>query len=87
MKSLGQLESVAELYGELCLGGMPLGWRSFPCRLDLPQREIDQFDRRLVAREVTLVADRLADPTVQTLDGIGGVDDSSLPRVRSMLPC
>ena len=56
-----QRESISELDRELRLGRMPfLGW-FFPLRGDVPQRQVDQLGRRLVAGEMPLVANRLAD--------------------------
>ena len=54
---------------------MPFFRRSAPLRGDIPQRQVNELRGRLVAREVALVPDRLADLTVQTLDGIRCVPD------------
>lgn len=53
---------------------MPLLRRPLPFRLDLAQSQVDQLDRRVIAREVPLVADGLAHLAAQTLDGVGGVE-------------
>ena len=41
------------------------------------EREPRELDRRLIAREVTPGFDDLAEPHVQTLDRIGGVDHAA----------
>ena len=52
---------------------MPFLRRSFPFRFDLPQREVDQLNGRIVVRE----SDGLSHQAVQALDRIGGVDNLS----------
>ena len=75
LKSVFEREPLAELYRQLRLGSLPLLRRPLPFRLDLAQSQEDQLDRRVIAREVLLVADGLAHLAVQTLDGVGGVED------------
>ena len=52
---------------------MPLSGRVFPLCRDIRQRQVDQHCGRLVAGEMPLVPDRLADLAMQALDGVGGV--------------
>lgn len=47
----------------------------FPLCRDVPQRQVDQLGGRLVAGEMPLVPDRLADLAAQTFDGVGGVQN------------
>ena len=50
------------------------GW-VFPLCRDVPQRQVDQLRGRLVAGEMPLVANRLADLAVQALNRVGRVQD------------
>ena len=70
-------KTLAELDRQLGLGSMPFLGRSFPLCDDVPQRQVDQLGRGLVAGEVTLVANRLSYLAVQRFDGVGRVDNAT----------
>jgi len=74
LKSSGH-EPFPELDRQLRLDSMPLLRWALLLGGDVAQRQVDQLGRRLVARKVPFVADRLTDLAMQVLDRIGGVDD------------
>ncbi len=72
--SLGRVESIAEVNGELPLGRLPVQHRSSPLGTGLAQRQIDQLLGRPHAGEVSSSPHRPAHRGVQALDGVRGVD-------------
>ncbi len=72
--SLGRVESIAEVNGELPLGRLPVQHRSSPLGTGLAQRQIDQLLGRPHAGEVSSSPHRPSHRGVQALDGVRGVD-------------
>lgn len=71
--SPGLGESVSIEDRELVHGLLPVLGGAAPVGGDVAQGQPDQFDRRLVAREVAPRLDDLAQPGIDALDGVGGV--------------
>jgi hypothetical protein len=59
-------EAVAEHDRELGYGGGPLALGTLPIVAHAPQDQIQQFDRRLISREVSAAANGDAQGTVKT---------------------
>ena len=68
-------EAVAEHDGELRHSGGPFALSILPIVAHAAQDQIQQFDRRLVGREVSAAAHGGAQRAIEALDRIGGVDD------------
>ena len=68
-------EPIAEHDSELGHGGGPFALGILPVVAHTAQDQIQQFDRRLVGREVASAANGGAQCAVEALDRIGGVDD------------
>jgi hypothetical protein len=74
---LGRKKSFAKLDGKLGRGLLPDHGRIFPFLGDITQGQINQFGRGFVTGKVASGFEHLSQLHVPTLNGVGGVNDSS----------
>src|SRR5260221_8946218 len=68
-------KSLSELDGKLGCRQLPSYWWIFPLLSDVAYRQINQLGRRFIAGKVPSGFEHLAQLHVQTLNGVGGVND------------
>ena len=68
-------KSLSELDGKLGCRQLPSYWWIFPLLSDVAYRQINQLGRRFIAGKMPSVFEHLTQLHMQTLNGVGGVND------------